>query len=115
MDPAEMAALVTETERAWMALGEVSYGLTEKETKSMIFRRSLYVAADLEAGDLLTEGNLRIIRPGLGLPPKYYDSLLGKRVGRAVRRGTLMSWELLASAADEPSESASRKPRGARA
>ena len=115
-EPAEMAALVVETERAWMALGKVSYGLTEKEKKSMIFRRSLYVAADLQAGDVLTEYNLRIIRPGLGLPPKYFDSLLGKRVGQAVRRGTPMSWELLASADDQPAVSATQKsPRGARA
>jgi N-acetylneuraminate synthase len=116
MEPAEMAALVVESERAWMALGEVSYGLTEKERKSTIFRRSLYVAADLQAGDVLTEDNLRIIRPGLGLPPKYFDSLLGKRVGRAVRCGTPMGWELLASAEDEPIASAPQKsPRGARA
>lgn len=110
-----MASLVVETERAWAALGGVHYGLTEKEQKSQIFRRSLYVAEDMEAGDALTEGNLRIIRPGLGLPPKYFTSLLGKRVGRAVRRGTPMSWELLTSAADEAMPSAQSQPRGARA
>src|SRR3954471_11670335 len=90
MEPDEMAALVVETERAWMALGQIYYGLTEKEHKSQIFRRSLYVAEDLAAGDALTESNLRIIRPGLGLPPKYFESLIGMRVGRAVRRGTPM-------------------------
>ena len=116
MEPAEMAALVVETERAWLALGGVSYGLTEKERKSLIFRRSLYVAEDLAAGDVLTEGNLRIIRPGLGLPPKYFDSLLGKRVGRAVRGGTPMSWDLLASAGDDSAPAVPHKsPRGARA
>lgn len=95
MEPDEMAALVIETERAWMALGDVFYGPTEKEGKSLTFRRSLYVAEDLAAGDVLSESNLRIIRPGLGLPPKYFESLLGKRVGRPVRRGTPMTWELL--------------------
>ncbi len=100
MEPDEMAALVVETERAWMALGVIHYGLTEKERESQIFRRSLYVAEDLAAGDALTETNLRIIRPGLGLPPKYFSTLIGKRVGRPVRRGTPMSWELLTSLDD---------------
>ncbi|MCA1529384.1 MULTISPECIES: pseudaminic acid synthase [Bradyrhizobium] len=101
MEPEEMAALVVETKRAWLALGQVYYGLTEKENKSLVFRRSLYVAEDLAPGDVLTEQNLRIIRPGLGLPPKYFETLLGKRVGRAVRQGTPMSWDLLSSADDE--------------
>lgn len=116
MEPAEMAALVVETERAWMALGQVRYGLTEKEQKSQVFRRSLYVAEDMAAGDALTESNLRIIRPGLGLPPKYFDSLIGKCVGRAVRRGTPMNWELLTSA-DSVTETAPKQnlPRGTRA
>ncbi len=74
--------------------------MTEKERESQIFRRSLYVAEDLAAGDALTETNLRIIRPGLGLPPKYFSTLIGKRVGRPVRRGTPMSWELLTSLDD---------------
>jgi len=114
MEPDEMAALVVETERAWKALGQVYYGLTEKEHQSQIFRRSLYVAEDLAAGDTLTEGNLRIIRPGLGLPPKYFESLIGMRVGRAVRRGTPMSWELL-TPADDDAAPAQDLPRGARA
>lgn len=97
MEPEEMAALVVETKRAWLALGQVFYGLTEKESKSLVFRRSLYVAEDLAPGDVLTEKNLRIIRPGLGLPPKYFQVLLGKRVGRSIARGTPMSWDLLSS------------------
>ena len=110
-----MTALVVETERAWTALGEVSYGLTEKERKSQIFRRSLYVTEDLAAGDALAESNLRSIRPGLGLPPKYFSSLIGKRVGRAVRRGTPMSWDLLTSAEDNIAPSRQGSPRNARA
>lgn len=114
MEPAEMAALVVETERAWMALGEIHYGLTGKEKDSRVFRRSLYVAEDLVAGDVLTEDNLRIIRPGLGLPPKYFATLIGKSVGRAVRKGTPMSWDLLTPAGDpvaEPRQAASRNAR----
>jgi N-acetylneuraminate synthase len=114
MEPDEMAALVVETERAWMSLGQIYYGLTEKEKNSLIFRRSLYVAEDLEAGDTLNESNLRIVRPGLGLPPKYFKNLIGMRVGRAVRGGTPMSWELL-TPADDIAPSPQQLPRGARA
>ncbi|MBA4449659.1 N-acetylneuraminate synthase family protein, partial [Cylindrospermopsis raciborskii CS-506_D] len=77
MEPEEMAQLVVESKRAWQALGQVRYGSTEEEKKSLIFRRSLYVAEDMKAGEILTKENVRAIRPGLGLPPKYLESLLG--------------------------------------
>ncbi len=95
MEPDKMRALVAETERAWQALGKISYGPTEKEKKSLIFRRSLYVVKDMKDGDKFTKKNLRAIRPGLGLLPKYYDTLLGKRVNRDVQRGTVVSWDLV--------------------
>ena len=95
MEPAELAALVAETERAWQALGRVHYGPTEAEKKSLAFRRSLYICEDLEAGDVLTPKNLRAIRPGLGLPPKFMDQLMGKRVVRSVKRGTPAQWDLI--------------------
>lgn len=92
MEPAEMTQLVIETERAWQALGQVSYGATAAEQKSMVFRRSLYVVKDLQAGDVLTQDNVRAIRPGLGLPTKYTEQVLGKVVKHAVPRGTGVSW-----------------------
>src|SRR5207249_156955 len=95
LEPAELAQLVTETERAWQALGFVSYGPRTVELPSLRFRRSLYVTADLRPGDVLTAENLRAIRPGLGLPPKYLDVLIGKAVTRPVPRGTPMSWDLV--------------------
>lgn len=95
MEPHELEALVIETKRAWEGMGSVSYGPTTDEKKSMQFRRSLYVTTDLKAGDVLTEKNLRIIRPGKGLAPKFYDLVLGKRVMRDVRRGTPLNWDLL--------------------
>lgn len=95
MEPEEMAALVVETERAWQALGEVTYGPLESEKKSMIFRRSIYVVEDMKAGDVLSEENIRCIRPGFGLPPKYLDMLLGRRVNQAVKRGTAFRWDFL--------------------
>lgn len=95
LEPHELSALVTETERAWQALGEVRYGPTEAETKARLRRRSLYIAEDMKAGDVLTPKNLRRIRPGHGLAPKYYDLLLGKRVSCDVSKGTPVSWELV--------------------
>lgn len=95
LEPEEMKQLVVETERAWQALGTVSYGPTEKEKNSLVFRRSLYVVKDMKAGDILTPENLRAIRPGKGLSPKYYDVVLGKTLRVAVKRGTPFSWDLL--------------------
>ena len=95
MEPDEMSQLVVETERAWQSLGSVKYGPTEAEKPSMKFRRSLYIAEDMKAGDVLTPDNLRSIRPGLGLAPKYYDRLLGRKVNRDAKKGTATSWKLL--------------------
>jgi pseudaminic acid synthase len=91
----ELSALVLETERAWKALGEVNYGITDEERSSSIFRRSIYIVKTMKKGDILTEENLRAIRPGLGLSPKYFETLLGKSVSRDVKMGTPVSWELL--------------------
>lgn len=95
MEPAEMAQLVAETERAWQALGRVSYGPTNAEMKSVQFRRSLYVVQDLNAGDVLTRENLRAIRPGLGLPSKYIEQVLGRKVNQQIKRGTALAWDLI--------------------
>jgi N-acetylneuraminate synthase len=95
MEPIEMAQLVIESERAWQALGKVSYGATEAENKSIIFRRSLYVVQDMRAGDVLTNENVRAIRPGLGLPIKYLDMVLGRAIKQDVKRGTGLNWDLL--------------------
>ncbi|MCK5885509.1 MAG: pseudaminic acid synthase, partial [Alcanivorax sp.] len=93
LEPAEMRALVIESERAWQALGKISYGASAGEKKSLAFRRSLYAVADIAAGEAFTPENLRAIRPGLGLPPKYLDRLLGKTARRALPRGTPISWD----------------------
>jgi N-acetylneuraminate synthase len=95
MEPGEMAQLVVETERAWHAIGEISYGPTEAEKKSILFRRSLYVVQDMKEGDILSQENVRAIRPGLGLPPKYLGQVLGKTVNQQVKRGTALAWDLL--------------------
>ncbi|MDG6250728.1 pseudaminic acid synthase [Methanocalculus sp.] len=95
IEPAELNMLVDETERAWQSLGGVVYGPTEAEKKSLMFRRSLYVAEHMKAGDVFTKQNLRCVRPGLGLAPKYYEVLLGKRVNRDVKKGMALQWDYL--------------------
>ena len=93
MEPTEMTQLVVEAERAWQALGKVSYGATEAEKKSIVFRRSLYVVKDIKAGEVLTKENVRAIRPGLGLPTKYLDVVLGKKLKQDIKRGTGLDWD----------------------
>jgi pseudaminic acid synthase len=95
MEPEEMKQLVKETESAWLSLGNVKYGPTEAEISSLKFRRSLYIAQNMKAGDILTPSNLRCIRPGMGLPPKYYDLLLGRKVCRDLKKGAPMNWDFL--------------------
>ncbi|MEK5140693.1 pseudaminic acid synthase [Paenibacillus sp. FSL M7-0134] len=95
LEPDEMKSLVMETERAWQSLGGISYGATDAEKASLQFRRSLYISEDLQAGDILTDKNVRAIRPGYGLPPKYIDQLLGKPVRKNVLKGTPISWDIL--------------------
>jgi pseudaminic acid synthase len=95
MEPSELKLLVEETERAWQALGQIKYGPTEKEKPSLKHRRSLYISEDMKNGDVFTPRNMRSVRPGLGLAPKYYETVLGKRVNRDVTKGTPVSWDLI--------------------
>ena len=95
LEPEEMKMLVVESKRAWQSLGKISYGPTEKEKNSVKYRRSLYIAEDMKAGDVLTEKNLRCIRPGYGLPPKYYATLLGRKIKKDVNKGDPIDWDLV--------------------
>lgn len=95
LEPQELSALVSETERAWQALGDVRYGPTEAEKKSLIFRRSIYVAEDIAAGEMFTEANLRIVRPGHGAPPWLIDQLLGRVARQNYSAGTPLNLESL--------------------
>jgi len=95
LEPEEFATLVVETERAWQSLGDIRYGRLEQENGSLRFRRSIYAVKDIRAGETLTRENIRCIRPGLGLPPKYFDLLLGRTVRQDIKRGTPMTFDLL--------------------
>ena len=96
MEPHELRQLREETERAAQALGQVSYGPTASEVKSLVFRRSLYIARDVDAGEVLDATNVRCIRPGYGLAPKYWDSVIGRRAKSPLSAGKPLSWDVLA-------------------
>lgn len=95
LEAIEMAQLVRECNTAYEALGEVSYEIQEQEKKSVVFRRSLYIVEDMKAGDVITEKNMRSIRPGKGLAPKYYNDVLGKLVKQDVKKGTKLTWDMI--------------------
>ncbi len=96
MEPHELRQLREETGRAVQAVGRVSYGPTRSEMKSLVFRRSLYIARDMLAGDVLTVDNVRCVRPGHGLAPKHLETVLGRTARFALSAGTPLSWDLLA-------------------
>lgn len=93
LEPDELKFLVTESERAFLALGKVVYGIQAAETKSLQFKRSLYAVKDIVKGDCFTSENVRVIRPGYGLKPMFYETILGKRANDTIKAGTALSWE----------------------
>ncbi|MGZ9586252.1 pseudaminic acid synthase [Paenibacillus marinisediminis] len=95
MEPEEMRQLVIESERVWQAMGQVSYGPTSVEKASLRFRRSLYIAQDIRAGETLTEKHIKAIRPGFGLPTQYADVFIGRQVKQDAAKGTPLSWDLI--------------------
>lgn len=95
LEPQEMEQLVKETLRGWQSLGRVSFGPTEAEINSLSGRRSIYIAKDVMAGDVLTTENIRVVRPNLGLAPKYINLVLGKRFKNDSKIGTPLSWDML--------------------
>ena len=95
MEPKEMKQLVIETKRAWQSLGEVKYGISDAEKESQTFRRSIYISEDIKKGDVLTQQNLRIVRPGLGIAPKYFYQILGKKINQDAIKGLALKWEMI--------------------
>jgi sialic acid synthase SpsE len=95
LEPHEFHSLVVETRRAYDAIGSVMFGPVEAEQESLVFRRSIYAVADIAAGEAFSPDNVRIIRPGYGIAPKHYDSIIGATARRDVKRGTPVTWDLL--------------------
>lgn len=88
LEPEELKALVVETERAFQALGAVKYGVQQTEEKSRFFKRSIYVSADIKSGEIFSESNLKIIRPGDGLEPRYLDIVIGRKSRHDLKKGS---------------------------
>ena len=95
MEPREFTMLVEESARAWEALGKVSYGPTDSDRASVALRRSIYIAEDIPAGTTLSASHIRIVRPGAGLAPSFYEAVLGRITARDARKGTPLTCDLL--------------------
>ena len=95
LEPDEFKAMVKSVREVEKALGEVSYDLTEKMKKSREFSRSLFVVKDIKVGEVFTEENIRSIRPGYGLPPKYLKEILGKQTTQDIKKGTPLKWGVI--------------------
>jgi N-acetylneuraminate synthase len=93
LEPGEFKTLVEDCKRAWTALGKPTYDLQGCERGSIVFRRSIYVVRDIDAGEELTRENVRSIRPGHGLPPKHLPEVLGRKASRELKRGDPLDWE----------------------
>ncbi len=93
LEPDEFKRLVDDCKAAWRAIGEVDYARSEAERGSLVFRRSLYIVEDVNAGESLSASNVRSIRPGFGLPPKHLPNVLGRRAVRKLSRGDALCWE----------------------
>lgn len=93
MEPSELAQLVNESSRAQRAIGRVSFGPSESEKTSLQFRRSIYATKDIKEGELLSADNVRVIRPGFGLPPKFFSVVTSQRASCDIAKGTAISWE----------------------
>ncbi len=93
LEPDEFKRLVEDCRAAWLSLGGIAYERSAREQHNLIFRRSLYVVEDVAAGQLLTSGNIRSIRPGFGLPPKHLSAVLGRSAARPLKRGVPLRWE----------------------
>lgn len=95
LEPKELAALCQDSKVAWQALGRVNYHITAAEQQNSQFRRSLYVVKDIKEGELFTSDNVKSIRPGVGLAPKHYFSVLGKKASTVIKAGTALTHSLL--------------------
>jgi N-acetylneuraminate synthase len=95
LEPEELKNLVVESERAFLAMGKVNYILSEKEQKSLQYKRSLYVIEPIKSGEVFSENNIRSIRPSNGLHTRYYEEILGKTATQDIEAGTALRWELV--------------------
>ena len=86
----ELKNLVIESKRAWKSKGKIYYGISKSERSSIIFKRSIYASKDIKAGEIFTKNNIKVIRPNLGLNPKYFKKILGKKAKKNISIATPM-------------------------
>nr|WP_068828515.1 pseudaminic acid synthase [Pseudomonas sp. BMS12] len=99
LEPHELVALCRDTKTAWQALGQVDYGRKSSEQGNVKFRRSLYFVKDLKAGDVVTPGSIRSVRPGFGVAPKFMSDVIGRRLSFDVAAGSAVMWSVLSDKA----------------
>ncbi len=95
IEPDELKNLVVESERAFLSLGHIQYGIQKDEEKSIRFKRSIYIVKDIQKGEEFTKENIRIIRPGDGLSPRYFEIIIGKKANKNLTTGTPLTWNNL--------------------
>jgi N-acetylneuraminate synthase len=95
LEPEEFQAMVDDIRTTEKALGKINYEITPEEVASRVFRRSLFVVKDMKSGEKFTEANVRSIRPGYGLPPRYFSSIIGRKSLKNIKMGTPLSWDLV--------------------
>ena len=92
LDPQELRLLVLESKRAWESIGKISYGPSKSEMHSLKYKRSIYFSADMTKGEIITENNIKIVRPAFGLEPYNYNNLIGRKVNKNIKYGKKVSW-----------------------
>lgn len=95
MNPMEFQQMVKDIRQAEIAIGKISYGVTNQELSNIVFRRSIFCVKDIKKGELLTEENIRVIRPGYGLAPRFYDDVLGQVALNDIKRGTPLAFNMI--------------------
>ncbi|HOF06726.1 MAG TPA: pseudaminic acid synthase [Bacteroidales bacterium] len=95
IEPDELSNLVTETERAFLAIGKINYELSYDEEKNQMFKRSIYASSDIHKGEIINHDNIKIIRPGFGLQPKYFNVIIGRKAKIEIKKGTPFNWSMI--------------------
>ena len=95
LEPKELKMLCEESNNAWLSLGKVKFGPTQSEISSLKYRRSIYISKNIKKNQLISNDNIKIIRPGHGLHPKYYERIIGKKVIKDLKKGTPIKFEYL--------------------
>jgi pseudaminic acid synthase len=95
MEPHEFSQMVQDIRAVERAVGTISYEISKSEQTNITFRKSIFVVKDIKAGEALSENNIRVIRPGYGLAPKHYESMIGKKAVKDIEEGSPLDWSMI--------------------